>query len=283
MRAAVLLAACAALAACSSTRFAYDYADTALRYMASSYLDLDPVQAEEMRTRIAQFHEWHRAKELPAYAVLMRSASERAARGVTADDVAWGLASVRARYRRFAAKAAEDAAPVLATLAPDQIAVLERKFAENNRKFEKEFLASDDERRRRAQVNRMLERFRDFAGDLTPDQEARIERFAIAHESHVALRFEDRRQWQQDVVAALNGRRPAQELGRSLAETFEKPERRRSEAFVQADKAWDEDLGRLIVELDRTLSAKQRAHVVGRLSDYAKDFAALAGEKEEAA
>ena len=279
----LLLAACAALVSCSSTRFAYDNADTALRYMASSYLDLDPVQAEEMRLRIVQLHEWHRAKELPAYAALMRSASERAARGITAEDVAWGLASVRARYRRFAAKAAEDAAPVLATLAPDQIAALERKFAENNRKFEKEFLASDDERRRRAQAHRMLDRFRDFAGDLTPDQEARIERFAFSHESHVALRFEDRRRWQQEVVAALRAHRPATDLGHGLAETFDQPERRRSEAFILADKAWDEDLGRLIVELDGTLSAKQRARVVGRLSDYAKDFAGLAGEKGEAA
>jgi hypothetical protein len=279
----LLLAACGALVSCSSTRFAYDYADTALRYMASSYLDLDPVQEQEMRSRIVQFHEWHRAKELPAYAALMRSASERAARGITAEDVAWGLASVRARYRRFSSKAAEDAAPVLATLSPDQIAVLERKFAENNRKFEKEFLASDDDKRRRAQVNRMLERFRDFAGDLTPDQEARIERFASAHESHVALRFEDRRRLQREVIAALNGQRQAQDLGRSLAETFDKPERRRSEAFIVADKAWDEDLGQLIVDLDGTLSAKQRASVVRRLSDYAKDFAALAGEKEEAA
>jgi len=283
LRTAPLLAVCAMLAACSSTRFAYNNADTALRFMASSYLDLDSAQAEEMRLRIAQFHEWHRANELPAYAALMRSASERAARGITTEDVAWGLAGVRARYRGLAAKAAEDAAPVLATLAPEQIAALERKFAENNQKFERKFLASDDEKRRRAQADRMLERFRDFAGDLTEGQEASIERFAIAHESHVALRFEDRLRWQRDAIAALKARHQARELGRDLAEMFNKPEPRRSEAFILADKAWDEDLGQLIVELDRTLSAKQRAHVVRRLSDYAKDFAVLAGEKEEAA
>lgn len=279
----LLLAACAGLVSCSSTRFAYDYADTALRYMASSYLDLDPAQAEEMRLRIVQFHEWHRAEELPAYAALMRSASERAARGITTEDVAWGFASVRSRYRALTAKAAEDAAPVLATLAPEQIAALEHKFAENNLKFERKFLASDDEKRRRAQADRMLERFRDFAGELTDGQEASIERFALAHESHVALRFEDRRQWQRDAVAALKAQHQALELGRNLAEMFNKPERRRPEAFIVADKAWEEDLGQLIVELDGTLSAKQRARVVRRLSDYAKDFAALAGEKEEAA
>jgi hypothetical protein len=278
-----LLAACALLAACSATRLAYDNADTALRFMASSYLDLDPEQTEEMRQRIVQFHEWHRANELPAYAALMRSASERAGRGITAEDVAWGLDNLRARYRRSAARAVEGAAPVLATLTPGQIAGLERKFAENNEKYEKDFLAADETKRRRAQAKRVLERIRDFAGDLTDDQEARIKRFALANEKHVALRFEDRRQLQRGLVDAIRTQHNAKELGASLAEIFNRPERRRSETFIREDKAWDEALGRLIVELDRSLSPKQRARVVRRLSDYASDFAALAGEKKEAA
>jgi hypothetical protein len=272
-----------ALAACSATRLAYDNADTVLRFMASSYLDLDAVQSDDLTPRIVRFLRWHRTNELPAYAALLRSAGQRAAEGITAEDVAWGLANVRSRYRRLAAKAAEDAAPVLATLASAQLAALERKLAEDNEKFAKKFLSSDDKERRRAQLKRMLERFRDFAGELTPEQEARIERFALAHERHVALRFEDRQRWQRDLVAALKEQREPQELGRRLAEMFTRPEPRRSEEFVREDKGWDEDLGQLIVDLDRSLSPKQRAQVVRRLSDYAEDFAVLAGRRKEAA
>jgi hypothetical protein len=271
------------LAACSATRVAYDNADTMLRFMASSYLDLDAAQSDDLSPRIARFHQWHRSNELPIYAALLRSTSQRAAEGITAEDVAWGLANVRLRYRRFAAKAAEDAAPVLATLASAQLAALERKFAENNGKYTKEFLSSDDKERRRRQLKRMLARFRDFAGELTPDQEARIGRFALAHERHVALRFEDRQRWQRDFVAALKAERKPEELGRHLAEMFERPELRRSEEFIREDARWDEDLGRLIVDLDRSLTPEQRAHVVRRLSDYAEDFAVLAGRKKEAA
>ena len=64
---------------------------------------------------------------------------------------------------------------------------------------------------------------------------------------------------------------------------FTRPELRRSEEFVREDKRWDEDLGQLIVDLDRSLSPKQRAQVVRRLSDYAEDFAVLAGRRKEAA
>src|SRR2546425_13304396 len=130
----------------------------------------------------------------------------------------------------------------------------------------------------------MLERFREFAGELTPDQEARIEGFALAHERHVALRFEDRQRWQRDFVAALKAERKPEELGRPLEHLGEMPaELRRSEEFIREDRRWDEDLGQLIVDLDRSLSAKQRAQVVRRLSDYAEDFAVLAGRRKEAA
>jgi len=271
------------LVACSVTRLGYNYADTVVRYMASSYLDLDAVQAEDLKPRLVQLHQWHRVNELPAYAALLHSASQRAAKGITVEDVEWGLGNLRARYRRFAAKAAGDAAPVLATLGPEQLAALEHKFTENNEKFAKKFLSPDDKKRRRAQTQRMLDRFRDFAGDLTPEQEARIERFALAHERHVALRFEDRQRWQRDLVALLRQQQTPQELGRRLAEMFDKPELRRSEEFTREDRRWDEDLGQLIVDLDRSLSSKQRARVVQRLSDYAEDFSVLAGTKGQAA
>jgi len=271
------------LAACSATRVAYDNAGTMLRFMASSYLDLDAAQSDDLAPRIARFHQWHRANELPVYAALLRSASQRAAAGVTAEDFAWALANVRARYRRLAAKAAEDAAPVLVTLAPAQHVALEKKFAEVNEKYAKEVLSADDNKRRRAQSKRMFERFRDFTGELTPDQEARIGRFALDHERHFALRFEDRLRWQHDFVAFLRQERKPEDLGRHLAEMFQKPELRRSEEFIREDKRWDEGLGQLIVDLDRSLSPKQREHVVRRLSDYAEDFAVLAGRRKEAA
>src|SRR5439155_8230947 len=84
------------LASCSATRVAYDNADTMLRFMASSYLDLDAGQSDDLTPRIARFHQWHRSNELPVYAALLRSASQRAAKGITAEDVAWGLEIGRA-------------------------------------------------------------------------------------------------------------------------------------------------------------------------------------------
>ena len=272
-----------ALAGCSLTRIAYNNADAALRFAVSEYFDLDGVQSGEMKVRIAQLHQWHRANELPVYAALLRDAARRAAKGITADDVAWGIGNLRARYRRFAAVTAEELAPVLATLGTAQLAALEHKFAESNEKYAKEYLPADPQKRTRAQVERAVERFENFTGDLTPDQRARIGRFVAAHEAHVVLRFEDRQRWQHEAVALLRAHRGPDDLARGLAELFTRPELRRTAEFVREDKRWEDDLAQLIVDLDRTRTPKQRAHLVRKLDAYADDCAVLAAGKGEAA
>ncbi|MGB5082301.1 MAG: DUF6279 family lipoprotein [Burkholderiales bacterium] len=279
---AFLVAAALAVAACSLTRVAYNNADAVARFMAGSYLDLDDAQSKDLSSHIARLHQWHRANELPLYAALLRSASRRAARGITAEDVAWGLSNVRARYRSLAAGAAEEAAPLLTTLGAAQLAALEHKFAEKNEEYAKKYLASDDAKRRRAQLERAVRRIEDFTGDLTREQEALVERFMLSHGRHVVLRFEDRQRWQRDALALLARHPGAEELGERLAQTFRQPELRRSEEFLREDRRWDEDLARLVVDLDRTLSPRQRAHLVRRLEDYAEDFAVLSGRKGEA-
>lgn len=282
IRVFLLFAAAAALAACSFARVAYDNADTVAHFMGSRYFDLDAAQSGDLKPLVARFHQWHRSNELPVYAALLQSASQRAAKGITAEDVAWGITSLRARFRRFGAKAAEDLAPVLATLEPAQLAALEHKFADDNEKYAKEVLSTDDKKRRRVQLKRAIGRFSDFAGDLTDEQEALVARFVLAHERHVVLRFEDRQRWQRDALALLRQHREPQELGRQLAELFMKPELRRSGEFLREDKRWDEDFAQLVVDLDRTLSARQRAGVVKRLIDYAEDAGVLAAKKGEA-
>lgn len=278
-----LLAGTSILAGCSATRLAYDNFGIVARFMSGRYLDLGPAQWDDLKPRIASFHRWHRANELPAYEALLRSASQRAARGITAEDVRWAISNLRARMRRFAAKAAEDAAPVLATLEPAQLTALEHKFADDNEKYARKYLAADDARRGRAQLKRAIARFSDFAGELTPEQEARVERFVVSHERHVALRFEDRRHWQRDALALLSQHREPHELGQRLAETFTRPELRRSEEFLREDGRWEQDFAQLVVELDRSMTPVQRARVVKRLQDYAEDAAVLAGKPGEAA
>jgi hypothetical protein len=278
-----LLAGVLLVAGCAMTKVAYNNADTMLRFMANDYFDLDSAQTEEVKARLARFHEWHRRNELPVYSGFMRNASQRMAKGLSKDDLSWASSAVRTRYRLLAARAVEEAAPVLVTLTPAQIAVFEKKLSESNAKYAKEFLSGDERKRERAQTKRMVGRFKEWTGDLTREQEAQVERFVRAHMRHTALRFEDRQRWQRDAVALLRQKLPQKDLSRRLSELFTQPEKRRSEEFRREDQRWEDDFAQLVLGLDRSLSSSQRAHVLQRMQRYADDFDALAGTSGKAA
>lgn len=275
---ALLVAGCSGM-----TRLAYNNADMWLRKVAGDYFDLDATQSDELKGRLRRFHAWHRANELPQYVAFLRIAERRFTRGLTPEDVAWGMTTVRARFRAVAAKAAEEAAPMLSGLSQDQITVLERKLAENNVKYVRENLPADERRRMRVQTRRMVESLRQWTGDLTRDQEARVEGFVRAHDRFAQMRFDDRLRGQREAIALLRKRLPAKELAPRLAQHFTDPDTRRSDDYRREEKRWEADFGRLLAELSGTLSAEQRAHVVKSIESYADDFSILAGDARGAA
>jgi uncharacterized protein DUF6279 len=286
VRAATWIAAGAVvvLAGCSGmTRLAYNNADVFLRKVANDYCDLDGPQSDELKVRVRRLHAWHRANELPQYVAFLRTAERRFTRGLTAEDVAWAMSTVRARFRALAAKAAEEAAPMLATLSQEQITVLEHKLAENNVKYVHDNLPGDERRRIRVQTRRMAESLRQWTGDLTRDQEARVERFVRAHDRFAAMRFEDRVRGQREAVALLRKRLPAKDLAPRLVQHFTEPDSRRSDEYRREEKRWEGDFGKLLAELSGTLSPEQRAHVVKSIETFADDFSILAGDARKAA
>jgi len=280
-----LLTACVlALAGCSGmTRLAYNNADIFLRKMANDYFALDDAQSDELKVRLRRLHAWHRANELPQYVAFLRTAERRFTRGLTPEDVAWGMSTARARFQALAAKAAEEAAPMLSGLSQDQIGVLERKLAENNAKYVRENLPGDERKRIRAQTRRMSDSLRQWTGDLSRDQEARVERFVRAHDRFAQMRFEDRVRGQREAVALLRKRLPAKDLASRLAQHFTEPDTRRTDEFRREEKRWEADFARLLAELSTTLSPAQRARVVDSIERFADDFAILAGDARKAA
>ena len=266
------------LTSCSAMRFAYDNSQALVRYEADEYFDFDDGQALEFRERLARYHDWHRDTELPIYVTLLETARAKVAAGVTAQDVTWAIATLRGRYHAAGVKAIDDGASILVTLREKQIRAMEKKFSEGNRKFEKEFLAGEERKQHRARTKRMFERFHDWIGDLSDEQEARVERFVRENSRYTVLRFEDRKRWQREVAAIIRLHRNPVELAARLAAVVTHPETRRSAEYLSVSARWEADLADLLADIDRMLTPEQRARLVKRIAGFADDFRVLAGE-----
>jgi uncharacterized protein YhaN len=269
---AVLLAAAWLLSGCNAAmRIAYENADTFLHWRALSYVPLSGKAAEELDDRIDDFLAWHRAKALPQYARLSADAARRVTAGLSPADLVWGYDSFNAQARESLREAAVQLAPMLDRLTPEQISHLEKRFADDNRKFARDNRGSEKDRRNR-RTRRMVDSLEDWVGKLSKSQVERVRQYAERAPLMDELRERDRKRLQSDILGIIRAR----EAQKRLPAYLEHWDRGRDPAMLAANKAWRAELDKLLLDLDRTLTAEQRAKAVARLRGFSEDFSALA-------
>lgn len=264
-----LLAACL-LSGCSMVRLAYENADSYLRYRAGAYLDVHGEQAQELEAAIDAFHDWHRKQALPQYARLAGEAAQRVGDGVTPEDLVWGYDSLIAQARISVREAAQRIAPLLGRLDAQQIAHIESRLAEENRRFAKEFLRGAERARRERRAERLVRRLEDWVGRLAEAQVERVRQYSERAPLLAEMRLRDHQRLQAAGLALLR----AHEV-ETLPEFVTYWERGRDAAYVAAIEDSRRELFAMLLDLDRTLTPGQRAQALANLRRYAADFQLL--------
>jgi uncharacterized protein DUF6279 len=269
---AALAAAAWLLAGCTALRLAYDNADTYLLFRAKSYLDLDAKGSDELDERIDEFFAWHRRTALPQYARISDEAAKRVTRGLSREDLVWGYDSLVAHARQSLRFAAERVAPLLDRLTPQQVAHMERRFAEDNRKFAREYLRGSEAERRKRRARRLEERLEDWVGNLSSVQAEKVRQFSERTPLYDELRAKDRQRMQAEFVDMIRKR----EAQKRLPDWIANWERGRDPAHLAASERFHQEYLALLLEIDKTLAPEQRNRATANLRRYAEDFRVLA-------
>jgi hypothetical protein len=267
------LAAGALLAGCSAVRLAYENADTYLHWRAASYLDVQGDAGDELDERIDAFLDWHRVKALPHYARISEQAAKRLGKGLSPDDLVWGYDALMAQAREGLRTAATQIAPLLDKLDAAQVGHLERRLAEDNRKFARENLRGSEAERRKRRAKQMQDRLEEWVGRLNHAQVERVRQYAERAPLTDEHRERDRKRLQAEVLGMVHKR----EAAKRLPELAANWQRGRDPAFVALNEAWRKEFYALLLDIDRALTPAQRAKAVANFRRYAEDFTALAG------
>jgi len=265
----------ALLAGCSALELAYDNADSYLRWQAGRYLDLKNSQAEEFKARVGAFLVWHRSEALPQYARLAGEAGKRLERGASLADMVWSYDAIRQQAQEGLRRASAETGDFLDRLTPVQIEHLERRFAEDNRKFARESLEGTPAEQRARRLQRLTHTLEDWLGELSGAQRERVRQFNDSAPLNGEMRDRERRRRQAELLAMLRAR----ESARRLADWAAEWDRGREPAFVRANREFTDGLLGLLADLERGLSPRQRALAVARLREYARDFQLLAAAR----
>jgi hypothetical protein len=264
------------LAGCSGVRLVYDNADVFIRWRVLQFLDVHGEQADELDERIARFMRWHRTNALPTYARDAEEGAQRLSRGLTRGDLVWAYDIFTGHGREAMRAAAEQMAPLLDRLTPEQLQHMEQRVAEENRKFAREYLRGSERERREQRAQRIVIRLEDWLGTLSKAQIEAVRQYSARAALNADARDRDNKRIQGEILAVIR----AGESRKRLAETVISTDKRRDPAFAAVRQASLDEFYSLVLEIDRLSTPEQRARVISELRRYAAEFRGLAARSQ---
>ena len=275
VRGVSLLLVGALLGGCSfATRFAYNNLDWLSKREIGKYVSLNSEQKQDVDTRFDRLWAWHRAEELPQYAADLRKLAAAARRGFIEDDLRSFLDTGEAWAARLAQRGMPDVAAVIATFDDAQIAEILQQVDEENAEYREKYVEPDASERREASAKRMRKSLDKRLGSLSDSQRQRVAQWANARQLNAEAWAAEQVRW-RDAFAAVLATRAEPGFAERLQPLFENneddlpPELLSSNAYNT--RLWID----MILDIDASLSERQRAHLVEHITEFAEDFEAL--------
>ena len=175
-RTLLLTATLLVVTACSTVRLAYNQAPQLTYWWLDGFADFTPVQAPVVRQDIERFLDWHRNRELPAYAALLQQWQTLVMQDITPAQACTQFDAVRSALMRSSEMSLEPLTRMALSLSAEQLLTLQKKQAKSIDKFDKEFLRGSPEKRLDSRLEKAQERAEKLYGRLTPTQRERLRR-----------------------------------------------------------------------------------------------------------
>lgn len=254
------------LVGCSSLTLAYQQFPLLAGLWANTYLDLDSGQRSKLKEQLQALQAWHRREELPQWQALLRQAQTAFDDGkLGADELQALERNARASMERILQHGAPLAAPVLASLRPEQWQHLQKKMDEKNAEWREKNAGSDgtDERAKRYTTN--LER---WLGDLDRPTRRQARADAQAWHFDLPVMAQARAARQARVTEALHAWARQDLAGGTalLVQTLQP---------LPSEQAYRDEIMASVQKLLNGLNDEQRAEVRKHWADWANELRTL--------
>lgn len=277
----LVLALSLALGGCLSTRFIYNQVDWLLVWYLSDVFSLEKEQKQDLRLVVERNLDWVRTEQLPEYAQLLRELESSASDGSLSVEQLQGQAeSMIGLFDVFLRQVIPDMASFLGGLSDEQVADFVAKSEVKNEELWEEYAGATPEKRQERRQKSAVKNIQRFTGKLDDQQQALIAGYMTRMYDNSQEWMQGRRQWQADFQALVLERPPREELERRLEEIVLDPNYTDSEVYRQQVDANTVILFEMLVDLNTTLTDRQRDRMSERLLGFAEDFEALAGDEK---
>jgi hypothetical protein len=265
-----------ALQGCSAIKLGYQQLPTLSYWWLDSTVSFSSAQTPAAKEAIDKLYQWHRREELAGYGEVLQRIGQLSTGPLQADQVCSVATDVQARLDVLMRQAVVQAAPVVLALGPRQLSHIARQWESKNEDWEKEWLQGDAQARLERRLDKAVNRFNSFYGELNPAQISLLKAQLAQSPWTAEWGRRDRQRRQQDLLSTLqrvaqSGMTPAQAEAqlwgvwqRWLAPT-DAAQRNVLQSLSQ--RACEN-----LAQLHNTTTPEQRVRVARRLRAYERDI-----------
>ena len=272
-----------ALQACSTVKLAYNQAPRLAYLYLSGFIDFTDSQAAQVKAELSSFQAWHRQSQLPAYIELLQKVQQKIPQNLTANQACDVFDQVRQKVLRMSDQAAPAATRVVATLSPNQLELMTRKFAKNNANWREDFLEGSVSALAQKRQKRAVKRSEMLYGSINESQRALIAQQLQTSSFKASQNDAERQRRQKDTLQTLTKiiSHPTQpeaslaDMRGLLARTVSSPDK----AYRDYAEQLTQDNCSNFAELHNTTTPEQRQKAVRVLAAYEQDFKTLLTQK----
>lgn len=274
-----LLSLSMTLAGCSALKLGYAALPEVAYWWLDGYLGFEGAQSQRLREDLKRLHAWHRSAELPRVVALLQHMERLAPNDLTPAQACAFEPEIRERYLALRDRAEPAIVTNALTLTPEQLKHLERKYARNNREFEKDWMRPSPAEQIDKRIKLVAERVETIYGTVSDAQRAAIRKQLEATSFPAADVLAERKRRQQETLALLQRltTQPtplgeARMAVRGLMQRFtESPD----PAWRAYQAAVVQDACRLVAAVHNAATPPQREHAAQRLRGWQRDLQEL--------
>ena len=279
---AVLLLA-AGLQACSVVKIAYNQAIELSFWQLDAYFDFNDTQKPRVREELGKVHQWHRQTQLPVYIEALQRWQPMLTGEVTEAQACAVFDEVRSKLQIIVDRALPAAVSVAATLMPEQLNAMQKKFSKVNSEFRSEFIEGTPATILEKRLKKAISRAEMLYGSLDEPQLAVLKgRLAqSAFDANVSLGEFQRRQRDalQSLAPLISSPTSADQARPVVQALLHRAMNSPNAAYRAYQERMTRDSCATFAALHNSTTPAQRIKAVETLAGYVRDFKLLIAQR----
>lgn len=263
------------LSACSS-QFAYNNLDWLVHWYIDDFIELEDAQEEAFDVQFARWHRWHRKEELIKYEEHLIDVKAMLETGeATPEQVLQQFDRGRGHWERFRNHVTSDIAELAVMLNDEQVEELFNTLEEKNKKEEEERLEMSEEDMRDLFEDSFTDQLKDYFGKLSKKQKQLVRQ-------HIMNIIPNRLEWiryRRNIQSAskelLLTRKTNTNFQQEFTSLFNNPDAYKHDLYIQNNEHNRRVFADLLIDVYKTLSAKQKKRVFRKIDNLIEDFSEL--------